>query len=53
MKLNNLFSNLLFTIGFVLMLSDSDNLAILTLIKLLGIALICISVALLFYRKKA
>lgn len=53
MKLTNLISNLSFTFGFVLMLSDSDDLAILTLIKLLGIALICSSVTLLSHRKKA
>lgn len=53
MKLNNLLSNLVFAIGFILMFSDSDNLAILTLIKLLGTVLIGISVTLLFHRKKA
>ena len=53
MKLNNLLSNLSFAIGFILMLSDSDNLTILTLIKLLGIALIGISAGLLLHSKKA
>lgn len=53
MKFNNLLSNLTFSIGFILMLSDSDNLTILTLIKLLGIALIAISASLLLHNKKA
>lgn len=53
MKLNNLLSNITFVIGFILMLSDSDNLIILSLGKLLAIALIGISVSLLFHSKKA
>lgn len=53
MKLYNLLSNLTFAVGFVLMFSDSDNLTILALVKLLGFVLICISVSLLFKKQKA